>query len=564
MAETLSADAYNALVDAAATPRAALIVRLAAEAGLRTGELPRVRPCDLDAPAVDTAFGQLSIPSAAGDGIARVAPVPTSLVTALERYAAREGHAETDPFFPLSTRRLQMLVSETATRARRQLADPALEAVTPRTLRRTFAKRLLVDRGVDAHVVREAGGWETMAALDDLLEPLDGEAVTAALATDGVPLAGAFEAIADAPDREQLFQAVTTRLAAHDRWREARIVRRAANRRTARTVAVAGASAETRRSVVANGDAPWDDAVASAAVLSRTVDDERWVIAPIVHEEMSYGALCLVAATDAGVSHAESRALRALGRCLGWAVTAGRWRELLHSDGVIAVEFHTTATADFLAAVSATLECRIELDSTVAVSDTASRWFLSITGADPQSVADAIEATPEVTALRVVETRESGCTVSVRVTGGSIVSALAGRGATVSEATASSGTVRVVADVPEGTDVRPIADGLRRTYPDTKLTSKESVTRTTRSESALREDVAERLTDRQRAALSAAYHSGYFDWPRGSTAEEVADAMEVSSPTFHSHLRKAERALLDAIFDDDDLAGKTARERAHS
>ncbi|WP_048078258.1 helix-turn-helix domain-containing protein, partial [Halorubrum sp. AJ67] len=65
------------------------------------------------------------------------------------------------------------------------------------------------------------------------------------------------------------------------------------------------------------------------------------------------------------------------------------------------------------------------------------------------------------------------------------------------------------------------------------------------------------------AALSAAYHGGYFDWPRGSTAEEVADAMGVSSPTFHNHLRKAQRALLDGVFEEEtELSVREGEERA--
>ncbi|MFC7046301.1 helix-turn-helix domain-containing protein [Halobacteriaceae archaeon GCM10025711] len=60
------------------------------------------------------------------------------------------------------------------------------------------------------------------------------------------------------------------------------------------------------------------------------------------------------------------------------------------------------------------------------------------------------------------------------------------------------------------------------------------------------------LTDRQRAALEAAYFSGYFDWPRGSTAEEIADSLGISSPTFHQHFRKAERKLLESILADGD------------
>ncbi|WP_044958497.1 helix-turn-helix domain-containing protein, partial [Halarchaeum acidiphilum] len=61
---------------------------------------------------------------------------------------------------------------------------------------------------------------------------------------------------------------------------------------------------------------------------------------------------------------------------------------------------------------------------------------------------------------------------------------------------------------------------------------------------APRADAVGRLTDRQRAAFEAAYYGGYFEWPRDSTAEELANAMDVSAPTFHQHLRAAERKLL--------------------
>lgn len=62
------------------------------------------------------------------------------------------------------------------------------------------------------------------------------------------------------------------------------------------------------------------------------------------------------------------------------------------------------------------------------------------------------------------------------------------------------------------------------------------------------EDV-EDLTDRQREVVETAYRAGYFDWPRDSTAEEVADSLDIAAPTFHAHLRKAESSLLDGLFD---------------
>jgi len=57
------------------------------------------------------------------------------------------------------------------------------------------------------------------------------------------------------------------------------------------------------------------------------------------------------------------------------------------------------------------------------------------------------------------------------------------------------------------------------------------------------------LTERQRDVLEAAYEAGYFEWPRESTAEEVADSLDIASPTLHSHLRKAENHILTAFFE---------------
>ncbi|WP_157837766.1 helix-turn-helix domain-containing protein, partial [Haloferax sp. ATB1] len=39
--------------------------------------------------------------------------------------------------------------------------------------------------------------------------------------------------------------------------------------------------------------------------------------------------------------------------------------------------------------------------------------------------------------------------------------------------------------------------------------------------------------------------------PRGSTAEDLADSIDISSPTLHQHLRTAQQKLMTAFFDDD-------------
>jgi predicted DNA binding protein len=47
---------------------------------------------------------------------------------------------------------------------------------------------------------------------------------------------------------------------------------------------------------------------------------------------------------------------------------------------------------------------------------------------------------------------------------------------------------------------------------------------------------------------------GYFEWPRDSTIEELAENMGIAGSTFHHHLRHAQRKLAQAVFDWDRVA----------
>jgi predicted DNA binding protein len=54
------------------------------------------------------------------------------------------------------------------------------------------------------------------------------------------------------------------------------------------------------------------------------------------------------------------------------------------------------------------------------------------------------------------------------------------------------------------------------------------------------------LSDRQHEAVETALSMGYFDWPRETDIEAVADALDVAHPTALEHLRRGQRKLLDS------------------
>lgn len=53
-----------------------------------------------------------------------------------------------------------------------------------------------------------------------------------------------------------------------------------------------------------------------------------------------------------------------------------------------------------------------------------------------------------------------------------------------------------------------------------------------------------RLTDRQREAVETAFEMGYFEYPRGANASDVAEAMDIGPSTLIEHLTAAQSKLL--------------------
>lgn len=53
------------------------------------------------------------------------------------------------------------------------------------------------------------------------------------------------------------------------------------------------------------------------------------------------------------------------------------------------------------------------------------------------------------------------------------------------------------------------------------------------------------LSPRQTEVIQAALEAGYFDWPRQTDAESLANSLDISHPTLLEHLRKAEKKLIE-------------------
>lgn len=527
---------YERLLEAASTYRERLLVRLGGEVGLRAAEMTEIRPVGISRVQRGPNRFFLWVPDTEREG--REAYLPVAVERELTRYINSNGIDDSERIVGVTPRRVQMLVREVADRAAERTDEPKFEAITANDLRQYFARTLLCERNVSPRVVQAIGGWRSLEALDPYLEAPGTDEIVAAL--EGEDREGGFTALdsvlLDASTREKLETGVCETLA--ERYGFAWIDAPELSEEHAPS-AVSGIDPESIPSLRIDPDGE----------RTRGVRIEDGVVAiPIRYGQTRYGTLG-VGAPDP-VSEDECERLSVLGRRIGHAITAIRRRKLLLADTVLELEFQTTDTGSVFVAASDRFDCRFDFEAIVSASESALLYYVTLSGASEPEVLEFVAGRSEIEDSRLVEGRDSGALLEFAVSDNCPLLLLIDDGATINEATIENGEARVLADCAYDTDLRALVERLTDAFPDTRLVGKQAAERSTSTPNGFKQGATDRLTDRQRAALRAAYFGGYFGWPRGSTAEEVADAMGVSSPTFHNHLRKGQRELLELLFED--------------
>ena len=302
-----------------------------------------------------------------------------------------------------------------------------------------------------------------------------------------------------------------------------------------REVETATASADESKVV------PRDEAAIGSDVRSA-------VAVPLVYGDTLYGVLNLYSDRPEGFSEEERAVLGELGETIGYAIDATQSRRLLFTDRVVELELRSDSSASFFIDATKRVGGTISLDGVVPSAEEGDLYYMTLRGASPEDVLDLAADTPGIKGRLVGETDEES-RLEFRVGDASITRVLLGRNARVTTARAEEGEARIVAQIAPDADVRTVVEAVREPFPGSELVAKREIEREARTPSEFRETVEERLTERQATALEAAFHAGYFEWPRVSSAEEVAATMDIAPPTFHQHLRAAHRKMLEAFFE---------------
>jgi PAS domain S-box-containing protein len=273
---------------------------------------------------------------------------------------------------------------------------------------------------------------------------------------------------------------------------------------------------------------------------------------PVTYGDTTHGLLALGTTDEAAFAREERRILEGVGWQVGQAMTDVKRRNLLLADQVLELGVRTTSDESFFVAASDRLGASFDLEGFVPGEEQSLLYFVTMTGATPDEVVGFAAEVDGIENARLIRDYGGRYLVEFVVDGEQPATTLTELGGQVTDFTVEDGAQRLTVEFTTETDVRSVFNGLQSSFPDSSLVSKQEIQRPVQTTDGLRRSLEDELTDNQQSILRAAYLAGYFEWPRGSTAEELADSIGVSSPTLHNHLRKAQQKLLTAFFDDEE------------
>lgn len=383
------------------------------------------------------------------------------------------------------------------------------------------------------------------------------------------------QALVQAETREEIDHTVCELLTADDRFSFAWVGERDARQGTVTPRAWAGAERGYLDSRMFTSDGADDvggtdgePAMRTAATREMTVvenvpdglREEPWrkealsrdylsaVSIPLAYNDLSYGVLTVYAETRNAFDTMAREVLAELGETIASAIGANERKNALLTTSMQRVEFAIDDSSFVLSRLADAAECTLSYQGGTQQTETGSYVFVTVEDATPDAVKAAARDLVAVSSVQQISSEGTEGVLRLGLSQPFLAQELADHGAVFRSATADSGSTTVVVDVPDSVTVRRIRQLIEDAFTGVELLSKQTRDQTT--EDTLYSRFLDDLTDRQLEVVQTAYYSGYFESPRESTGEEVAEVLDISSPAFYQHSRTVQRKLFGALFDE--------------
>jgi PAS domain S-box-containing protein len=270
---------------------------------------------------------------------------------------------------------------------------------------------------------------------------------------------------------------------------------------------------------------------------------------PLSYRDARYGVLCVYGDDASAFDDRETRILTALGRLVATAISAVETRRTLTADDVVTLTFAVRNRDAFFVALADRADVALRFTGSMRPDDDRLHVGFTADTDDVDALVAAADAIEDIESVTVITATESGCVIEVAVADRGFLSTLTDYGAAIREIAASPGEASVTVELPRDANARSLVDRVESTYADVELAAYRDGERADASTQGFIAAVENELTDRQLTALRRAYYGEFFEWPRPTSGDDLAESMGIARSTFHQHLRAAERKLVGAFFE---------------
>ncbi|MFC6722902.1 bacterio-opsin activator domain-containing protein [Halobium palmae] len=273
---------------------------------------------------------------------------------------------------------------------------------------------------------------------------------------------------------------------------------------------------------------------------------------PLVYNDLTHGVLTVYAPTQDAFDETAKAVLGELGETIASALSAIERKNALLTTSMTRVKFAIEDPKFVLSRLAQDGKCTLSYQGGVQQSTEGSYVFVTVEDRAVNDVADAASKLVGIDEVQQISVGGEGGVLRLRLTQPFLALELADHGAVFREATANPTTTTLVIDIPDSIDVRTITQLVQETFSTVELRSKQTLDQTI--EHNLYSKFLEKLTERQFEVIQTAYYSGFFESPRESTGEEVAETLGISPPAFYKHARTVQRKLFTTLFEENNLS----------
>ncbi|MFC6798744.1 bacterio-opsin activator domain-containing protein [Haladaptatus sp. GCM10026878] len=245
----------------------------------------------------------------------------------------------------------------------------------------------------------------------------------------------------------------------------------------------------------------------------------------------------------------EQEIIGELGQLIGYALESIVRKSSTLTESALELELESDDESSLLNQLSAGFGCTVTLEGYVPEDTETAIAYIGVQDGGERSEAEFLAVSETIESVRLLVAETTSAIYEAVITELNILPVIARFGASLESHESTDGNSTLVIRLPATAPVRAFVHALKDVYPRIRLVARREVSRPAKSVTEIRGRFLEGLTPRQAEAVKIAYYGGFFEWPRHSSAEELADHLDISSPTYLYHLRAAERKLFELVFE---------------